>query len=112
MLRERIAVLERALVGDDLPPLEFGLTPQEGRLFGLLMHRTTVTKDSAMAVLYRDFAKEEADLKIVDVFICRMRKKLAPFGIKIATRWGQGYELPSASKEIARGLLPVNGAPA
>jgi hypothetical protein len=42
--------------------------------------------------------------KILDVWVCKMRKKLKPFGINIKTHWG-GYEMPEASKAIARELM-------
>lgn len=31
--------------------------------------------------------------KIIDVFICKLRAKLRPHGLEIATIWGRGYEL-------------------
>lgn len=47
---------------------------------------------------------EEPDIKIVDVFVCGLRKKLTPLGLTIQTVWGQGYRLviePQASGETA-----------
>lgn len=37
------------------------------------------------------------DIKIVDVFVCKMRKKLRPYGITIDTVWGRGYLLTAES---------------
>ena len=34
-----------------------------------------------------------------------MRQKLKPHGIEIKTHWGMGFEMPAASKEVARGLM-------
>ena len=31
-----------------------------------------------------------------------MRKKLMPFGIEVKTHWGECWEIPEASKAIAR----------
>ena len=31
--------------------------------------------------------------KIVDVMICKLRKKISPLGIEITTSWGRGYGL-------------------
>lgn len=53
---------------------------------------------------------EEPDAKIVDVFICKARKKIAPFGIQIETLWGQGYRLPPASKAAAMALFEKGAA--
>lgn len=36
---------------------------------------------------------DQPEIKIVDVMICKMRKKLKPIGIVIATSWGRGYWL-------------------
>jgi two-component system cell cycle response regulator CtrA len=106
MLRERIAALEDLLRGKEMPPIEFGLTSSEGTILALLMARSLVTKDAMLAALYHNSGKEEAESKIADVFICKLRKKLKPFGIQIVTRWGNGWEMPVASKQVVRGLMP------
>lgn len=101
-LEDRVQELEEALGVLILPPLEWGLTKNESRLLGVLLERELVTKDTAMAALYRDRGEREPELKIVDVFICKARKKLKPFGIVIDTRWGVGYSMSAASKAAAR----------
>lgn len=102
MLREQIAQLQELLRGKEPPPIEFALTGSEAIVLGLLMARGLVTKEAIMSALYHDRGAEEAELKICDVFICKIRKKLKPFGIKIATVWARGWEMPAASKEIVR----------
>lgn len=104
MLRERINMLERALGAQYVAPLVLCLTATEARVVGHMLERDHVTKDSVMAVLYRDLARDEAEPKIVDVYICKIRKKFKPFGISIHTLWGQGYALPPASKMALRAL--------
>lgn len=107
VLRERVRQLEEMVFGDGgLTPIEWGLTTAEERLFHLLAQRQLVTKDAAMAGLYRDLGKDEADPKIVDVFVCKIRKKLAPYGVGITTRWGQGYELDAATRARFRQPAP------
>ncbi|MCA0366790.1 MAG: winged helix-turn-helix domain-containing protein [Proteobacteria bacterium] len=101
-LEDRVLELEEALGVLVLPPLEWGLTKNEGRLLGVLLEREIVTKDTAMAALYRDRGDREPEVKIVDVFICKARKKLKPFGVSIETRWGVGYSMSPASKAAAR----------
>lgn len=94
-LRERVAELETILYGDGWHvPLEWGLTASEARVMGVLISREFATKNAIMAALYRDLARDEAEAKIVDVFICKMRKKVAPFGVTVLTIWGEGYRLP------------------
>ncbi|MDB5620539.1 helix-turn-helix domain-containing protein [Tardiphaga sp.] len=105
-LRDRIAQLEDTLgMGFDSPAW-MALTGNEAKLFGLLMARDAVTKSGAMDILYglgpdADVAEE----KIIDVFICKMRKKLDAFEIPIETNWGQGYFMTEASKQRARNLI-------
>ncbi len=39
---------------------------------------------------------DEPEIKIVDVFVCKLRKKLTSAGFEtpIETVWGQGYVMP------------------
>jgi two-component system cell cycle response regulator CtrA len=103
-LRIRIAELEDALMGTKhlLTPVEWQLTGSEIRVFGVLQKRELVTKEAAMAALYGNFGKDEAEIKIVDVFICKLRRKLKPFGIEIKTVWGQGYMLTAETRAKLR----------
>lgn len=109
-LEDQIAVLERAMGFEVLPPIEWGLTMNEARLFGALMERELLTKDAAMAALYRDRGADEPEMKIVDVFICKLRKKVRPFGLEIGTRWGVGYHMTAEMKARARAMLPAAAA--
>lgn len=104
-LREQLTALEAAFGLDLLTPIEWRLTGQECRLFGALMGRPLLTKDAAMAALYRDRGAEEPEIKIVDVFVCTMRAKLKPFEIEVATRWGEGYFLTPATKAAVQLML-------
>lgn len=104
-LREQVSFLERALGLEFMPPLEWRLTPQEARLFGVLLARDLMTREAAMAALYRGYGNDEPSTKIIDVFVCKIRKKLKPFGIAIENRWGSGYYLTPEARTIARELL-------
>lgn len=71
------------------------LTPKEALI---LAHLTAIrgrlaTKDSIMSAIYRG-ADDEPEIKIVDVFICKLRNKIGEG--RIATVWGQGYRLTPA----------------
>jgi len=48
---------------------------------------------------------DETDVKIVDVVICNLRKRLKPFAIKIDTVWGCGYHLKPAFRQRAAQML-------
>jgi two-component system, cell cycle response regulator CtrA len=81
------------------------LTSKEYKILELLALRkdATLTKESFLNHLYGGMDEPEA--KIVDVFICKLRRKLSDAsGGKdyIETVWGRGYILraPSAVKEM------------
>jgi two-component system cell cycle response regulator CtrA len=72
------------------------LTGKEYQMLELLSLRkgTTLTKEMFLNHLYGGM--DEPELKIIDVFICKLRKKLATSaGGKnyIETVWGRGYVL-------------------
>ncbi|MGQ3672468.1 response regulator transcription factor CtrA [Xanthobacter sp. TB0136] len=80
------------------------LTGKEYQMLELLSLRkgTTLTKEMFLNHLYGGM--DEPELKIIDVFICKLRKKLATAsGGKnyIETVWGRGYVLrePAAGME-------------
>ncbi|MDR6953812.1 two-component system cell cycle response regulator CtrA [Ancylobacter sp. 3268] len=102
-LRQRIDQLE-AVLGVTFPaPVEWRLTRSEACVCGVLLKRELATKAAVMAALYRADGRDEPDTKIADVFICKIRKKLTPFGIVITTRHGLGWELRGRA-ELARSL--------
>ncbi len=103
-LRARVRALEELTgVNFDAPP-QFGFTRNECVIFGLLLKQKLVRRDALMEALY--FHKQdEAEIKIVDVWVCKMRKKVKPYGISIETQWGQGYFLLPESKAIAQSWL-------
>ena len=80
------------------------LTGKEYQMLELLSLRkgTTLTKEMFLNHLYGGM--DEPELKIIDVFICKLRKKLATAaGGKhyIETVWGRGYVLRDPSESTA-----------
>ncbi|MEM9249158.1 MAG: response regulator transcription factor, partial [Pseudomonadota bacterium] len=80
------------------------LTGKEYQMLELLSLRkgTTLTKEMFLNHLYGGM--DEPELKIIDVFICKLRKKLsaATSGENyIETLWGRGYVLRDPEPEIA-----------
>jgi two-component system, cell cycle response regulator CtrA len=87
-------------------------TSQEARLLSFLMrkHGVVVSKEQIWSSMY-PAGRDAADPKIVDVMVCKIRKKLRDHGLPqdfISTIWGRGYLLgdPNASRE-ALGLGPI-----
>ena len=96
--------LDARTVEVDSQPLH--LTGKEYGILELLSLRkgTTLTKEMFLNHLYGGM--DEPELKIIDVFICKLRKKLvASTGGQhyIETVWGRGYVLrdPSDDKTVA-----------
>lgn len=83
----------RSVTIDDTP---VHLTGKEYGILELLALRkgTTLTKEQFLNHLYGGM--DEPELKIIDVFICKLRKKLSATGdgeSYIETVWGRGYVL-------------------
>ncbi|MBI1275502.1 response regulator [bacterium] len=84
------------------------LTSKEYAILELLSLRkgTTLTKEMFLNHLYGGI--DEPELKIIDVFICKLRKKLASYTNGenyIETVWGRGYVLkdpPQSAEEKAQ----------
>ncbi len=80
------------------------LTGKEYQMLELLSLRkgTTLTKEMFLNHLYGGM--DEPELKIIDVFICKLRKKLAAATNGehyIETVWGRGYVLRDPAEEKA-----------
>ena len=80
------------------------LTGKEYQMLELLSLRkgTTLTKEMFLNHLYGGM--DEPELKIIDVFICKLRKKLAAAtggDHYIETVWGRGYVLRDPAEEQA-----------
>ena len=74
------------------------LTGKEYQILALLALRqgSTLTKETFLNNLYGDVDVDEPEPKIIDVYICKLRKKLANAsgGMDyIETVWGRGYAL-------------------
>jgi two-component system, cell cycle response regulator CtrA len=80
------------------------LTGKEYQMLEFLSLRrgTTLTKEMFLSQLYGGM--EEPEIKIIDVFICKLRKKLATAADGkhyIETVWGRGYVLRDPQEQVA-----------
>lgn len=88
------------------------LTPLEANFLALLLRRDEVDKDTLHGVVehqreqrrHRPDKSEPTDKKIVDVIICKLRKKL-PVDVSIVTIWGRGYFIDEAGRQRAKELI-------
>ena len=96
--------LQRRTAGIDNAPLH--LTGKEYAIVELLSLRkgTTLTKEMFLNHLYGGM--DEPELKIIDVFICKLRRKLAEAlngEDYIETVWGRGYVLRDPAANLDEG---------
>jgi two-component system, cell cycle response regulator CtrA len=90
------------------------LTGKEFAILELMVLRrgTVLTKEAFLNHLYGGM--DEPDMKIIDVFICKLRKKLAQAGAAqlVETVWGRGYMVREPRSEpMFRSLATSTVAP-
>lgn len=81
------------IVGNDMV---VRLTDGEFKIFMAIWDSSPrmVTREKLMSDVYwRRNDAEEPDIKIIDIMVCKIRKRLAPLGVVIDTVWGQGYRI-------------------
>ncbi|UFK26651.1 CzcR-like response regulator [Roseobacter phage RDJL3] len=95
-LREQVEYLTADNTAEVMPIIKaFKMTVLEARLF-LILKRSPgmqASKDSLLNRLYAEQIDDAPEVKIIDVFVCKMRKKLKGTNWKIETIWGVGYKL-------------------
>lgn len=113
---ERLPVKLRTMTDDDLRNAcmkTFRITQLEGTVLIVLLRRDEATKDMIHgAIEHRRATRaaqpetmEETDPKMVDVVICKLRKKLRPFDVVIVTMWSRGYFMEKAMRKKAYDLI-------
>ncbi|GJD43645.1 Cell cycle response regulator CtrA [Methylobacterium cerastii] len=105
---EAMITIDDMIVNLDQKLVEIGgkrvpLTGKEYQLLELLALRkgTTITKEMFLNQIYGGM--DEPELKIIDVFICKLRRKLANASDGknyIETIWGRGYVLREGVAEL------------
>lgn len=94
---------KRAFVAGEVVPL----TGKEYEVLEFLAQRkgTTITKDMFLNHLYG--GGDEPEIKIIDVFVCKIRRKLKVLtggDPLIDTVWGRGYVLTDPEKRPANAI--------
>lgn len=105
-LRDRLEELEfenrelRARLGFSACfPAEWKLTRLEARMLGCLAGSAYGFRGLTTLQL---LSPQELSIQCVRLHMHKLRRKLAPYGIEINTRWAEGYELPPRSLKIVR----------
>ena len=90
------------------------LTGKEYAILELLVLRRgmVLTKEAFLSHLYGGI--DEPEMKIIDVFICKLRKKLAQAGAGslIGTVWGRGYMMRDPNSQAALSAASLHQADA
>lgn len=85
----------------------FGLSGAQTRVANLLHTKLgkAVSKDSIMDTLYFDRPDDAPHIKIIDIYICHIRRKLKEHGDKycIETVWGRGYRMREGAGDFKQG---------
>jgi len=89
--RERVS---RNLLLIEAARARFNLTPGEARILVALTKRDRVSKEDLCAALGNPLTKR----KVVDVLVCKLRKKLIPYGVQIGTIYRMGHQLIDRDK--------------
>lgn len=103
ILREQVRQLKDALTAEFRAPAEWHLTRSENTIMGVLVQLETASLNAIMTALYGTRPGDVPNQEIVGVFICRMRRKLKPFGITIQTVIGVGFFLDPETRQRLKG---------
>lgn len=100
LLEERRARRTEERRGSVELPAEWRLTATESRFLSTLLSAPGVVTKEALHVGLSDRDEPDTELKIVDVIVCKVRKKLTaamPKGVTaVETVWGRGYQATAA----------------
>ena len=97
-------------------PREIGgvkFQPAEARMLEALYRGSELTMEALLAATHdpKD-GDDDREVKVVDVWLCKMRPKLAQIDLVVKTIWGGKRALDAASKGRLRELLREAGAEA
>lgn len=96
LLRQKLAALGRTVSGD---VLQHRFTKGESAVFAALRNAkgAVVSKEAVYDAVYGNDPDGGPEPKILDVFICKIRKKLVGSGYTIVTHWGLGWRMTSVT---------------
>lgn len=106
VLRQRLADLTEP---DTAAKLAFSLrlTMTEAKVLAILLARDIALKDAIYALAFQHDNGDGPIEKIVDVFICKIRKKarLGGWPGQIVTIWGKGYQMSPEMRVWLEGMM-------
>lgn len=82
-----------------------GMTRKEAGVIAAIARHGQATKSAIYNAIYNDVSDDDVvEPKIIDVFICKARKKLKRGSIAVHTIWGVGYGMSADSIEKLNAL--------
>lgn len=100
-LREQVRQYQDALgLGLRWPP-EWGLTPSESAVLGVLVGREVASKQAILIALYSDRFDPPAD-DTIRHFVCTLRRKLKGQAVTVHTARNTGWRLARADRARLR----------
>lgn len=82
------------------------LSESEAALVCAVAKHGRISKTRLYNALYALDPEGGPEPKILDVLLCKARKKLKPYGVEIVTHWGVGVEMTRENVERFRALAP------
>jgi DNA-binding response OmpR family regulator len=107
--RDSIEVLTESFMRPEGPVdwTSYGLTSRETRIMELLHSRPgkNFTREQIYDAMYFDRCGDGPDIKIIDIFVCKIRGKFRALNAEhyIETWWGKGYRLVPYNPQIHQG---------
>lgn len=86
----------------------FGLTHLHACFLSVLMRRNEVSKLQLHQIIEscrRQPNNRETDVKMVDVVLCHLRKRIKPFGLYIKTLHSSGYYMTPEMRKLTQDIL-------
>ncbi len=80
--------------------IAYGLTKMQARTL-VIMQRAgnrVLSKAKILEILYDASSDAIPDVKVIDVYVCHLRRKLAGSPLSIRTVWGVGYQLVDSTQ--------------
>lgn len=108
-LSERLAAIEDGFSWDLEPYRKIGLSGTEAAIVSILMKRESVTPQGLLLMVYGT-ADDIPSPKILDVWLCKIRKKLKPLKVRVYRVHDGPISITDDGKDKLRAALQSIGS--
>lgn len=84
---------------------EHRFSKTEAAIVELMASRELVTKQAIMLATADPVGDDERDEKLADVLVHKIRPKLEALGIKVMTRWGDGFTVAASQRRDLKAMI-------